>query len=146
MDMPSAWISAGEPLTIVSFDRSPHEAEREKDEDRSLNLALRRRRVRSEVLRIPLDASATVKAFLADVIAALAGRRILIVVRDLARDPDTIVLLEQLCELAGEVLVFFVGEKSATFSHPSALVFELENDERETIERLADALVRTEAA
>jgi hypothetical protein len=145
IDALKPWIGAGEALTIVSFDVSGDEAAREIQEERSLNLALRRRRVRSEVLRIPLQASAATKSFLADVIAALAGRRLLILARELPQYPDTLELMMHLCDLAKEAIVFVIGPGGDAITHPSASVYLLESDDHERIEMVADALILTQA-
>jgi len=138
------WIAAGDALTIVSFDDSAEAAVRETKEERSLNLALRRRRVRSEVLRIPLEADAATKAFLTDVIAALAGRRILVLARKLQEYADARELVLHLCDVATEVLIVVVGSGADAITHPSVSIYQLEHDHREHIEMLADALIQTQ--
>ena len=138
------FVSAGSALTIVSFDRTTQAAAQEALEDRSLNLALRRRRIRSEVLRIPLDANAATKAFLTDVIAALSGRRLIILAREVVRYPDALELIVHLCDLAEAARIIVIGEGAGIVSHPSASVHYLDDDGRENIEMLADALIMKE--
>ena len=139
----SPWVKAGDALTIVSFDPTAQAAALEETEERSLNLALRRRRIRSEVLRIALDADAATKAFLTDVIAALAGRRLLLLVRELRRYPEIGELVEQLCDLAQSARVIVIGEEEVIrqATHDSVLFHHIGDDDRAHIEMLANALV-----
>lgn len=139
------FVQVGNALIIVSFDRGTQAAALETAEDRSLNLALRRRRVRSEMLRIPLDADESTKAFLTDVVGALSGRRLLILARDLSQIPEASQLAKRLCDLAESAYVIVVGEVETSFAHPSALVYHLQREDRESIEMLADALIIPQA-
>ena len=128
-------LAAGSPVTIISFEDDPH------GEPNALNLALRRRRVRSEVMRAPLMPSEEMIAHLRQLIGLQPGREVIVLVRRahihamqhraletiLAAAPDAIVV--SLAEPFDLALVPQAHRMLCTFGETEA-----------TIEALADAL------
>ncbi len=129
-------------LTILSFDALPTAAQDEQREDRSLNLALRRRGVQSEVFRILLGADRAQESLLAELIAGLPPHPLVFLVRDHVEHPLVLRLLsEALLRGKAEILVAASSPPQLVSEGAERVSFyQLRADDRGEIEVLAQEL------
>ena len=80
-------LRADVPVAVVSFEGAAHDGIGSVREDGSLSLALRRRRRRSELLRVPLEPDAAMSEHLRSLLALQPERELVLVVRGAARRP-----------------------------------------------------------
>jgi beta-N-acetylhexosaminidase len=125
-------LPASAPVTVVSFE----EADRP-----SLSLALRERRVRSEMLRVPLDPSAMMIEQLVALAPAQRGRRFLLLIRRAATHPAQRAALEALLAVVPDAILVALHEPFDAASFPQArTILCTYGDEAVAIDALADVL------
>ncbi len=130
----NAALDAGVPVSLVSFEAATREPP-------SLNLALRRRRFRSELLRAPLEPDAEMCEQLLALLAAQPGRQLIVVTRRAHLYPLQRVAAEAILALVPEALVVCALEPFDAGALPGARnVLCSYGDGEPSIEALADVL------
>jgi beta-N-acetylhexosaminidase len=132
------FLSAGEPATVISFG----------DEDRpSLSLALRERRVRSELLRVPAEPAAEMIEQLVALAGAQRDRRFVLVMRRAHRHAAQRAALDALLAAVSDaILVSSLEPFDCALFGQARTVACTYGDERVEMEALADVLTRRLAA
>ncbi len=137
----SAVLAPGAPVTLLSFEAA---AAREAP---SLNLALRRRRVRSELLRAPLDPAPELREQLLALVAAQPGRALVVVTRRTHLYPLQRAAAEAVLALApGAIVVCALEPFDAAVLPQAREVLCSFGDGELALEALADVLTGREPA
>jgi len=138
-----ARVDPGQPITIVSFEGAVADGIAGGDAKRpSLSLALRRRRVRSELLRVALDPDEAMLETLLEVAQAQGDRQFVIVARRAHRHAAQQRAIDGLLDVAPDAIVVSALEPFdvAVLSRAHTLVCTY-GDEVANTEALADALM-----
>jgi len=139
----SARLELDRPVTIVSFEGDPSDGIAESDARRpSLSLALRRRRVRSELLRVALEPDDAMIEMLAEVARAQGERQFVLIARRPRHHPAQRRALDALLGVAPHAIAIAALEPFdvAALEHAENVVCAY-GDEPANIEALADLLV-----
>jgi beta-N-acetylhexosaminidase len=139
-----AVLRAEMPVTILSFEKkTDRETPGQEGIERfSLNLALRRRRVRSEVMRVPLDPSDAMIAHLQELITLQSDRELILLIRRAHVYEAQRRAIEMLLAHRPSALVISLAEPFDLALVPQARRVLCTFGECEaTVEALADALV-----
>ena len=122
------------PVTVISFEVEERQAV-------SLSLALRRRRFRSEQMRVPLEPDGEMREQLGAVLAAQPGRSVVVVVRRARLFPLQLAAIEAILDIAPDAIVLCALEPfdaNAVFRARNVLC--CYGDDEPTIEAVADVL------
>jgi beta-N-acetylhexosaminidase len=129
-----AALDGTQPVTVVSFEGAAREPG-------SLNLALRRRRLRSELLRAPLEPDAEMSEQLVALLAAQPGREVVVVTRRAHVFGLQRRAVEAILAIAPEAVIVSVLEPFDVLALPQARnVLCAYGDCEPTVEALADVL------
>lgn len=143
-----AALDPAHPVTVVSFEGDASDGiASARGERPSLSLALRRRRVRSEIMRAPLAPDDDTLAMLLDVLRGQDGRALVIVARRAHLHPPQARAVAALLDLAPAAIVVSALEPFDVplFGAAATLVCTF-GDEQASVEALADVLARHAAA
>ncbi len=141
-------LDATRPVTIVSFEGDASDGVARSTAQRpSLNLALRRRRVRSEIMRVSRDPDADTTAMLCDVVRAQGDRALVIVARRAHLHPGQQAAIDALLALAPQAIAISALEPYdvALLSNAKTVACTF-GDEAANVEALADLLAGTATA
>lgn len=135
-------LAAERPSTVVSFEGSAGDGIAQSQAERpSLNLALRRRRLRSELLRVPLRPDADMIEMLLDVIGGQVSREVVVLMRRAHLYTEQRAAIAALLEAVPDGIVVSMLEPFDVGCFPQARnVACCFGDEVSNIEALADAL------
>ncbi len=127
-------LDCATPVTLVSFEAATREPP-------SLNLALRRRRLRSELLRAPLEPSSEMREQLIALLAAQPGRTLIVVTRRASLHPLQLSAARAILALVPDAILVCALEPfdAAALSQARHVLCSYGDDEF-TIEALADVL------
>jgi beta-N-acetylhexosaminidase len=130
------------PVTIVSFEGTTDEGAQGQHIDRtSLNMALRTRRFRSEVLRVPLEPAGDILEHLVAFVRAQAGRQFVFLLRRAYRYAAQRVAIEALLAVVPDALVVALREPFDAMFVPQARRLVCTYDDGEiSVDALADAI------
>jgi beta-N-acetylhexosaminidase len=139
----AASLDPARPVTVVSFEGVAGDgiaaAARERP---SLSLALRRRRARSELMRVALDPDAAMLEMLVDVVRAQGARNVVVLARRAHVHPAQARAIDALLEIAPHAVVVSMLE---AFDVPlfarARTVLATHGDEEPNVEALADLLM-----
>lgn len=136
------------PVTVVSFEGDASDGVAVTRSERpSLSLALRRRRLRSESMRVPLDPDGEALALLIDVLHAQRDRALVVVARRAHLYPRQRAAIDALLELAPAAIVISALEPFDVPALAGASVLACTfGDEAANMEALADLLAHGERA
>jgi len=141
-------LDPARPVTVVSFEG--HEGDGASDapgERPSLSLALRRRRLRSELLRVAASPDDAMRDMLVDVLAAQGPRNVVIVMRRAHLRPAQRLAIEAILTVApGAVAVSALEPFDAPVAARARAVVATFGDDEPSVEALADVLAGREAA
>jgi len=137
-----ARLDRARPVTVVSFEGVAGDGIAAVARRPSLSLALRRRRVKSESMRVALDPDAAMIEALVDVVRAQGSRDVVVLARRAHAHPAQRHAIDALLEVAPEAIVASTLE---AFDVPcfarARTVFATHGDEEPNLEALADALL-----
>jgi beta-N-acetylhexosaminidase len=130
------------PVTIVSFEGTTDEGAQGRHIDHtSLNMALRTRRFRSEVLRVPLEPAGEIVEHLVALVRAQAGRQFVFLLRRAYWYAAQCVAIEALLAVAPDALVVALREPFDAIRVPQARRLVCTYDDGEmSVDALADAI------
>ncbi len=136
------------PVTVVSFEGVASDGVAlVRSERPSLSLALRRRRLRSESMRAPLDPDGETLALLLDVLHAQRDRALVVVARRAHLYPRQRAAIDALLEIAPAAIVVSALEPFDVPALAGASILACTfGDEEANVEALADVLARGERA
>jgi beta-N-acetylhexosaminidase len=137
-----AHVDAALPVTVVSFEGDVSDGIAASNGDRpSLSLALRRRRVRSELLRVALEPDDAMREMLLEVVRAQGDRQVIVVARRAHRYAAQGRAIEGLLDVAPHAIVVSALEPfdDLALARAETLV-RTYGDESANVEALADAL------
>lgn len=138
-----ARLDPAKPVTVVSFEGDASDGIAAGAAERpSLNLALRRRRARSESLRVALEPDAAMLEMLLEVVRAQGARNLVVLARRAHLHAAQARAIDALLELAPDAIVVSALEP---FDVPrferARTVLATHGDEEPNLEALADALI-----
>lgn len=126
---------------VLSFDAMRDAAERESREDRSLNLLLRQRKVRSEIFRLQLDPAPADVELLATIFESTPPRPLIVIARDPKRFPAQEQAIRRFREFATAFILVRVAPQDAPAEGKAAtLLFDIPADDAPNMHALADAI------
>jgi hypothetical protein len=130
-------------LSIISFDVSRDSATKEQSEDRSLNLLLRRRRLRSEIFRLALSPTDDQLELLAEILANGPSRPMVFLARHIEHYPAQQNAIARIAPYGTEVLIVLIGSSLQAWSDVTiqAEWMTLASDDTENIMCLAEKLL-----
>jgi beta-N-acetylhexosaminidase len=134
-------LKKNEPLTVISFEGVARTGVEGVTGRPSLSLALRRRAVRSELLRVELEPDADMVDNLVSLLAMQPGRRLLLLARAALRHPGQRSALQTLLRAAPDATVVALAEPFDALAVPAAqTVLCTYGDGELAIDALADVL------
>jgi beta-N-acetylhexosaminidase len=136
-----ASVDGTRPVTVVSFEGDTSDGIASNGERPSLSLALRRRRVRSELLRVALEPDDAMRDMLLEVVRAEGERQVIVVARRAHRYAAQCRAIDGLLDVAPHAIVVSALEPfdDEALGRAQTLV-RTYGDETANIEALADAL------
>ncbi len=139
----AARLEAAQPVTVVSFEGASSDGIAASAAERpSLSLALRRRRAKSELMRVPLDPEPAMLDMLAEVVRAQGPRNLVVLARRAHLHVAQARGIDALLEIAPNAIVVSMLEP---FDVPlfarARTVLATHGDEEPNLEALADALM-----
>ncbi len=136
-----ASVDAARPVTVVSFEGDTSDGIAANGERPSLSLALRRRRVRSELLRVALEPDDAMREMLVEVVRAEGERQVIVVARRAHRYAAQRRAIDGLLDVAPHAIVVSALEPydDEVLGRAQTLV-RTYGDETANIEALSDAL------
>jgi beta-N-acetylhexosaminidase len=136
-------LDRARPATVVSFEGVAGDGIAAAGAERpSLSLALRRRRVKSESMRVPLEPDAGMLELLLDVVRAQGPRDVVVLARRAHAHPAQRHAIAALLETASDAIVASVLEPVDVPQFARArTLFVTHGDEEPNLEALADALL-----
>jgi beta-N-acetylhexosaminidase len=131
------------PVTVVSFEGVAGDgiaaAARERP---SLSLALRRRRARSELMRVALDPDGPMLEMLLEIVRAQGARNVVVLTRRAHLHPAQVRAVDALLEIAPHAVVVSMLEAfDVPFFERARSVLATHGDEEPNVEALADLLL-----
>ncbi|MBD5604037.1 MAG: hypothetical protein IAI48_02955 [Candidatus Eremiobacteraeota bacterium] len=141
-------LDAAQPVTVVSFEGELADGiARSRSERPSLGLALRRRRYRAEVMRVPLEPDDGAVTLLIDVLRAQGKRALVVVARRAHLHPSQRTAIEALVAFARHAIVVSALEPfDVPVLEAAATLVCSFGDEAANVEALADVLAGTDDA
>jgi beta-N-acetylhexosaminidase len=131
------------PVTVISFEGDASDGvARVRAERPSLSLALRRRRVRSEQMRVALEPEGDTLALLVDVLGSQHERAFVVVARRAHLHPQQVRAIDTLLEFAPDAIVVSALEPyDVPLLDRASVLLCTFGDEEANVEALADVLV-----
>jgi beta-N-acetylhexosaminidase len=141
-------LEAGEAVTVISFDAAAASgADDRASEEATLNLSLRRRRVRSESLRVPAEPTPEMIEHLLAVVTAQRSRRVVLQAAGAVRFPEQRAALDALLGDVPDAIVALMREPFDAVVLPAARIVLCAYGANEVcVEALADVLTARASA